>query len=271
MRIRPRLFLTMASLALMLGAVACSGGAEAATGPIPTATPYPTFSLIPTQPIATAVTYSQPAATPLAVVNAPVSLAPVPAEIPTLVPRPTSTSAPATFRAPEPPPAATAILIPTVRPTSTPEPTPIPVVVAIKQPTPTAVPSATPIPATQTPVPATATTVPTSTPVPATQTPVPAPAPAGFVTITGSGNSDSASFVSPGHLPWELDWQVKGEGPNTFTVWLVDADGDVLLSQLFSETGTGQIGGVHFVYGNMGTFYLRVQGTMTDWTFWIRN
>lgn len=51
----------------------------------------------------------------------------------------------------------------------------------------------------------------------------------------------------------------------------MDEDNDELLDDIVSDTGSGPLGGATLVYGNMGTFYVSVSGTDSDWTIWIRN
>ncbi len=259
MHVRLRHSLVMASLFLTLVAVACSGGAEAATDVGPPSTSIPTITPVPTVTSVAVIAPSRPVATRLPVATATAS--PEPIKVPTLVPGPTPT--PVIFQAPEVPPTATAV--PTARPTRTPEPTLVPTSIPTARPTATAVPTSTQVPATQTPVPA------TQTPVPATQTPVPAPAPAQSLALTGSGSGDTASFESPSHLPWEIEWQVDGTGINSVVLTLMDADGDAELAEIISDTGSGPLGGVTLIFGNMGTFYVKVEGTEADWTIWVRN
>ncbi len=89
--------------------------------------------------------------------------------------------------------------------------------------------------------------------------------------LTGYGSGDSAVFVSPAHLPWEIEWLSEGTGPYTFVMTLMDADGNVEIVELVSDSGNGPLGGVVFIFGNMGTFYLRVEGPEAGWTIWVRN
>lgn len=50
----------------------------------------------------------------------------------------------------------------------------------------------------------------------------------------------------------------------------MDPNDDSELIVLVDGSGTGQIGGTELVYGNMGTFYLKIEGPDDDWSVWIR-
>jgi len=51
---------------------------------------------------------------------------------------------------------------------------------------------------------------------------------------------------------------------------LMDPDGDIELLELVSDSGFGQVGGLTWVQGNMGKYYVRVEGAEGAWTIWIR-
>ncbi|MDP6668134.1 MAG: hypothetical protein QF357_12190 [Dehalococcoidia bacterium] len=156
----------------------------------------------------------------------------------------------------------TAIATTTAMPTQAPTPTLAPVPTATPTPVPTAVPTSTPLP--------TATTTPIVTPTTGPPTPTPTATPEGFSMFTGSGTVETESFLSPQHLPWVIEWVAEGIGPNSITVTLWDPEGRIELIEVISDTGTGQIGGTNLVVGNMGTFYLLVEGPEAGWTIWIR-
>ena len=65
-------------------------------------------------------------------------------------------------------------------------------------------------------------------------------------------------------------WEAEGVGSNTIVVTLMDPDNGSELIELVRNTGTGQIGGAQIVYGNMGTFYLKVEGPDAGWQIWIK-
>ena len=87
--------------------------------------------------------------------------------------------------------------------------------------------------------------------------------------FSGSGTVDTATFVSPPRLPWLIEWEAEGTGPNSIIVTLMDPDSRTEVNEVVSDTGTGQIGGVNLVFGNMGTFYLKVEGPDDGWKIWI--
>lgn len=146
------------------------------------------------------------------------------------------------------------------------------------QPTVTSELAPTSQPATSTAVQPTATSEPTPTSQPATPTAIPptataVPAPAiGEVTrLTGSGSGNSDVFWSPTRLPWVVEWDARGTGSNAVVLTLMDPDGDIELVELVSDSGTGQVGGLIWVHGNMGKYYVRVEGAEAEWTIRIRS
>ena len=243
MRVRLPQFPTIASLFLTLVVAACSG-AEAATDTDSNVTSVPIFTLAPTVASVSVATTIRPEVTQAVVVTA--SPIPEPTTVPTLTPR----SAPA-------PPPATPTSIPVGLPTETPEPTQIPTSQATIPPTATSEPTPTSQPATPTAIPPTATAI-------------PAPAMDGVTQLTGFGSGNSDVFWSPKHLPWLVEWDAKGTESHAVVLTLMDPDGDIELLELVSDSGTGQIGGLIWVVGNMGKFYVRVEGAEADWTIWIR-
>ena len=44
---------------------------------------------------------------------------------------------------------------------------------------------------------------------------------------------------------------------------------DTVVNNIVDDSGTGQIGGASLVKGNMGTFFLLVEGSEEGWTVWI--
>tara|TARA_B100000470_G_C19662152_1_gene333612 strand:+ start:371 stop:550 length:180 start_codon:yes stop_codon:yes gene_type:complete len=44
---------------------------------------------------------------------------------------------------------------------------------------------------------------------------------------------------------------------------------DTVVNNIVDDSGTGQIGGANLVKGNMGTFFLLVEGSEEGWTVWI--
>jgi len=137
--------------------------------------------------------------------------------------------------------------------------------------------TATPLPApTVNKVPAMAPTVqPTSTVTPAATptigppTPIPTATPIGFSEFSGNGSAETKNFISPPRLPWLIEWDAKGQGANSITVTLMDPESKTAVNELVSDSGTGDIGGVNLVVGNLGTFYLKVEGPESGWTIWI--
>ena len=186
------------------------------------------------------------------VVSTPTVPAPTATTAPTATkqPSPTATTAPTSTAVPTAKPAATATSIPTPKPTSTPIPTQVP----------------TPVPT----VPPTATTVPTVTPTVGPPTPTPTATPIGYSAFTGNGNVETAVFDSPPNLPWVIEWEAQGVGANTITAMLVDPEDGSELIEIVNDSGTGQIGGINLVVGNMGTFFLRIEGPESGWSIWIR-
>jgi len=87
--------------------------------------------------------------------------------------------------------------------------------------------------------------------------------------FTGNGTAETSEFVSPPNLPWFIEWEAEGSGPNTITVTLMDPDSYTEVNVIVSDTGTAQIGGVNLVVGNIGTFYLMVEGPDAGWKIWI--
>lgn len=281
MRIQLRLFPVMATLFLVLAAAACGGNAVhtldrdpiVMAPPSDTAVP-PTVIAVP--PTVTAVTALLPAATevPLAPnvsvtgprskgARALVGVATPQAEsdensvaishsIPTVV----------IYRAPEPPPTATSI--PTVSPTQPAERSqistllPIPEPTATPEPTPTLQPTAT-IAVSATP-----------TVISPTATAIAAPVANEVIQLTGTDDGGSAVFWSPKRLPWVVEWDAWGAGSSAVVLTLMDPDGDIEVVELVSDSGSGQVGGLTWVHGNMGKFYVRVEGVEGDWEIWVR-
>ncbi|MEE8046002.1 MAG: hypothetical protein V3T49_04105 [Dehalococcoidia bacterium] len=186
---------------------------------------------------------------------------------PIIAPDPTSVPSPKV--APTAPPAPTPTL--TAKPTST--AVPLPTSTTIPTATPTAAPTTTPYPTqTQTPIPTvqpTATTIPTATPTIGPPTPIPTPAPVGYSFFAGKGTDETDVFVSPPQLPWIIEWEAEGTGPNILNVTLMDPHSDTVVNGIVDDSGTGQIGGANLVPGNMGSFYLLVEGPEEGWTIWI--
>ncbi len=191
---------------------------------------------------------SVPASTPLPTSTSVPVLAPTPITA-TAVSLPTATTVP------------TATVQPTQAPTSSPAPTPTPLPTTTPSPVPTQVPTPTPPP--------TATPVPTSTPTPAPPTAVPTATPIGFSIFTGNGTVETAIFETPPRLPWLIWWEAEGTGPNSIVVTLMDPDTQTEITELISDSGTGQIGGANLFWANMGTFYLKIEGPDAGWKVWI--
>jgi len=158
------------------------------------------------------------------------------------VPAPIATTAPTPTKQPSP----TSTTVPTS--TAVPKPTAAATATSIPTPKPTSTPIPTQVPTPVPTVPPTATIIPTVTPTvwPPTSTPI------GYSVFTGNGNVETAVFDSPPNLPWGIEWVAQGEGANTFKAMLVDP-----------EDGT------ELVYGNMVTFYLRVEGPESGWSIWV--
>jgi hypothetical protein len=60
-----------------------------------------------------------------------------------------------------------------------------------------------------------------------------------------------------------------GTGANSIKVTLMDPESRTDVNVIVDDSGTGQIGGANLVQGNMGTFYLLVEGPDTGWEIWI--
>ena len=88
--------------------------------------------------------------------------------------------------------------------------------------------------------------------------------------FSGNGTADTAIFDSPPNLPWLIEWEARGAGPNSIVVTLMDPYNGSELIELVSDSGTGQVGGVNLVWGSMGTFYLKIEGPEAAWKIWIR-
>ncbi len=88
--------------------------------------------------------------------------------------------------------------------------------------------------------------------------------------FTGSGSVETELFSSPPSLPWVIEWEAEGVGANSITVTLMDPESRTEIIELVSDSGTGQIGGINLVVGNMGTFFLKVEGPESGWTIWVR-
>jgi hypothetical protein len=52
-------------------------------------------------------------------------------------------------------------------------------------------------------------------------------------------------------------------------VTLKDPESDTVVNNIIDDSGTSQIGGANLVKGNMGTFFLLVEGPEEGWTVWI--
>ena len=112
--------------------------------------------------------------------------------------------------------------------------------------------------------------VPTATPTTGPPTPTPTATPIGYSAFTGNGNAETEIFDSPPNLPCVIEWEAQGEGANTNTAMLVDPEYGSELIELINDSGTGQIGGINLVVGNMGTFFLRIEDPDSGWKIWIR-
>lgn len=66
-----------------------------------------------------------------------------------------------------------------------------------------------------------------------------------------------------------IEWEAEGSGSNTMNVTLKDPESDTVVNNIVDDSGTGQIGGANLVKGNMGTFFLLVEGPEEGWTVWI--
>jgi hypothetical protein len=119
-------------------------------------------------------------------------------------------------------------------------------------------------------VPPTATTVLLPTPTVGPPTPIPTATPIGYSEFNGSGTVETDDFDSPPNLPWVIEWDAKGQGANSIVVTLMDSDSRTEIIELISDSGTGDIGGVNLVVGNIGRFFLRIEGSEVGWTIWIR-
>lgn len=163
---------------------------------------------------------------------------------------------------PTPTAAATPTLVPVATPTLIPSPTaaPTPTTAALPTPTATSVPTAVP----------TATMTPTATPTQGPPTPIPTATPIGYSEFSGTGFLDTEEFSSPPNLPWVIEWEAEGSGANSINVSLMDplTKGEII--ELVADSGTGQIGGINLVVGNIGTFFLRIDGPEAGWKIWIR-
>jgi hypothetical protein len=67
-----------------------------------------------------------------------------------------------------------------------------------------------------------------------------------------------------------IEWETKGVGANTITVSLMDPESSTEVKELVNDSGTGEIGGVNLVIGNLGTFYLHIEGPVEGWTVSVR-
>jgi hypothetical protein len=153
---------------------------------------------------------------------------------------------------------ATPTSTPTPQATSSPTSVPqVSTVVPTPAPTPTAAP---PLP----------NYVPTPIPTPVPPTPTPTATPIGFALFSGEGTVDTGIFTSPPRLPWLIEWETKGVGANTITVSLMDPESSTEVKELVNDSGTGEIGGVNLVIGNLGTFYLHIEGPVEGWTVSVR-
>ena len=87
--------------------------------------------------------------------------------------------------------------------------------------------------------------------------------------FSGTGSGDTAEFVSPPLQPWLIEWVSEGNGPNTIVVSLMAPDNREEIREIVNDTGTGQIGGVNLVIGNLGSFFLHIEGPQGEWKIWI--
>jgi hypothetical protein len=67
-----------------------------------------------------------------------------------------------------------------------------------------------------------------------------------------------------------IEWEAQGVGVNTITVTLMDPNDDSGLIDIVNDSGTGQIGGINLVVGNIGTFFLRIEDPDSGWKIWNR-
>ena len=67
-----------------------------------------------------------------------------------------------------------------------------------------------------------------------------------------------------------IEWEAEGQGANMIKVTLMDPNDGSELIELINDSGTGQIGGINLVVGNMGDFYLKIEGPDSGWSIWIR-
>jgi hypothetical protein len=49
----------------------------------------------------------------------------------------------------------------------------------------------------------------------------------------------------------------------------MDPDTQTEITELISDSGTGQLGGAYLFWANMGTFYLKIEGPDAGWKIWI--
>ena len=70
-------------------------------------------------------------------------------------------------------------------------------------------------------------------------------------------------------MPWIIEWVAEGTGANSINVTLKDPESDTEVNNLVDDSGTGQIGGAKLVPGNLGTFFMLVEGPEAGWTIWI--
>ncbi len=164
-------------------------------------------------------------------------------------------------------PTQTSVPIVTVVPDATAVQTETPI------PTPTSVPDTTAVPVklpTPTPIPYRPNYIPTPVPPTPLPTETPSATPIGYSMFMGAGTMETGQFRSPPNLPWMIEWETQGEGSNSITVTLMDPESRTEVNEIVTDVGSGPLGGVNLVWGNMGTFYLKVEGPDAGWKIWIR-
>jgi len=87
--------------------------------------------------------------------------------------------------------------------------------------------------------------------------------------FSGTGPGDTPEFDSPPFAPWVIEWESDGTGFNSIIVRLMAPDNRLEIREIVNDTGTGQIGGANLIVGNLGRFFLRVEGPGADWKIWI--
>ena len=87
--------------------------------------------------------------------------------------------------------------------------------------------------------------------------------------FSGFGPGDTEEFDSPPLAPWLIEWESEGTGPNSIIVSLMAPDNREEIREIVNDTGTGQIGGAKLVIGNLGRFFLHIEGPQAGWKIWI--